>query len=251
MKRNIFLSSLLAVFMVIGCINHTASATKQFSDVTADSPYLDDINWAVERGIISGYADGTFKPNKIVTHVEFASIFYNLYGKGWYTNEWVDEYLEKTQNIARNHWSYRPVHFMHGVAWGILNEGSKINTAKKLEKWQAAAVYANCLLTWSDNLRWNGYNEHSDSPDFLVESVRKQGVIKNRASEYLDENEMLTGTGFKLMQEANLASYPFNSGEMAKLTDNFSRAELVHFLRNMDQTLTSRGTDLMKHKRKD
>ncbi len=43
-----------------------------FSDVPADHPYYDSIEWAVENGITTGYPDGTYRPDDTVTRGEMA-----------------------------------------------------------------------------------------------------------------------------------------------------------------------------------
>src|SRR5439155_18199129 len=48
------------------------AGTQHFSDVPADSPLFMYIETAYSRGILSGYADGTFKPNAGVTREEIA-----------------------------------------------------------------------------------------------------------------------------------------------------------------------------------
>lgn len=47
-----------------------------FPDVPADSPFADDITWMVERGITTGYADGTFRPTNQVSRQAFAAYLY-------------------------------------------------------------------------------------------------------------------------------------------------------------------------------
>lgn len=46
----------------------------QFKDVTTDHDAYEAIVWAKNRGIVSGYADGTFKPNDLVTEAQFAKM---------------------------------------------------------------------------------------------------------------------------------------------------------------------------------
>lgn len=45
-----------------------------FSDVTNSSPYLNAIAYLKTQGIITGYADGTFKPNNLINRAEFTKI---------------------------------------------------------------------------------------------------------------------------------------------------------------------------------
>jgi hypothetical protein len=48
-----------------------------FSDVPANNPFYQHIETAYSRGIISGYADGTFKPGNNATRGQIAKIVYN------------------------------------------------------------------------------------------------------------------------------------------------------------------------------
>lgn len=48
----------------------------QFTDVPAGKWYTDQILWAAERGIVTGYDSGAFGPNDIVTRQQVATILY-------------------------------------------------------------------------------------------------------------------------------------------------------------------------------
>ena len=47
-----------------------------FSDVAAGEWYSDAINWAAANGIVGGYGDGTFRPDRDLTREEAATILY-------------------------------------------------------------------------------------------------------------------------------------------------------------------------------
>ena len=47
-----------------------------FGDVAAGKYYEKAITWAAENKIVSGYADGTFAPNKAITRQEMAKVLY-------------------------------------------------------------------------------------------------------------------------------------------------------------------------------
>jgi hypothetical protein len=53
---------------------HATAATPQFVDVPSTSSSYNAILSLVERGIVFGYADGTFKPNETVSRGQFASM---------------------------------------------------------------------------------------------------------------------------------------------------------------------------------
>ncbi|WP_158590868.1 S-layer homology domain-containing protein [Acutalibacter sp. 1XD8-33] len=47
-----------------------------FTDVKAGSRFASQVQWAAENGIVRGYADGSFQPNREISRQEFAAIFY-------------------------------------------------------------------------------------------------------------------------------------------------------------------------------
>lgn len=49
-------------------------AASPFQDVSPEDEAYAAIVWAKDRGIISGYADGTFKPNASITEAQFAKM---------------------------------------------------------------------------------------------------------------------------------------------------------------------------------
>ena len=51
-----------------------------FSDVPSGKYYSNAVAWASANGIVNGYADGTFKPNNIVTREQIATILYRYAG---------------------------------------------------------------------------------------------------------------------------------------------------------------------------
>ena len=52
------------------------SASASFSDVKADAWYAKAIGWAAANKVVTGYADGTFRPNAAVTREQTAAILY-------------------------------------------------------------------------------------------------------------------------------------------------------------------------------
>lgn len=51
-----------------------------FPDVTATHPFFDEVAWAVDQGIATGYVDGTFGPARPVTRQAAAAFLYRLAG---------------------------------------------------------------------------------------------------------------------------------------------------------------------------
>lgn len=52
------------------------SGNAAFKDVPPNSYYSKAVNWAAQNKIVSGYGDGRFCPNNVVTHAELAVIFH-------------------------------------------------------------------------------------------------------------------------------------------------------------------------------
>jgi hypothetical protein len=80
-KFSILVLAILVFAVPISGFGHhalNAEARGFFSDV--DNHWAKDtIHWASERGIVSGYEDGTFKPNKQVTEAEFLTMLIRTY----------------------------------------------------------------------------------------------------------------------------------------------------------------------------
>ena len=53
-----------------------AGGVSMFTDLEAGYWYVDAVNWAAAEGIVSGYPDGTFRPEQAVTRQELALILY-------------------------------------------------------------------------------------------------------------------------------------------------------------------------------
>ena len=75
--------------MVASALNlSAASSTLHFSDVAADSWYADAITAMASRGFISGYSDGTFRPNDSITYEQIVAILSSI--ASWCTMEGYD-----------------------------------------------------------------------------------------------------------------------------------------------------------------
>ncbi|MBD3330668.1 hypothetical protein GF354_04020 [Candidatus Peregrinibacteria bacterium] len=63
--------ALILIGVLLGA-SATFAASKLFSDVPADAWYSNSVSSLSEKGIIGGYPDGTFGPNKYVNRAELA-----------------------------------------------------------------------------------------------------------------------------------------------------------------------------------
>ena len=68
------LSILLIALILCYSIVPFSADEPSFSDVPASHWAFDEIEKAVDSGIVNGYADGTFKPAGTVTNAHFAAM---------------------------------------------------------------------------------------------------------------------------------------------------------------------------------
>ncbi len=88
--------------------------TKGFKDLKSTDYAYKEIMYLVDKGVVSGYSDGTFKPNNSVKRGEFAKFL--VYGKG------LQSQATSTTNAftdLKNHWSNKVVNV--AVKKGYIN----------------------------------------------------------------------------------------------------------------------------------
>lgn len=73
-KKIVAMLVLLMVFSAVSAVQSYA-----FSDVKKDAYYKEAVDWAVEHKVVSGFPDGTFKPNQKVTFDQFIKMYTNTY----------------------------------------------------------------------------------------------------------------------------------------------------------------------------
>lgn len=85
--------TVLAVSIFASSVANAAGVS--FKDVKKSDWYYSAVNWGTGNGMVSGYPDGTFKPNNKVTEAEFLKLLIASYTKvdtnGSYGN-WYDPY---------------------------------------------------------------------------------------------------------------------------------------------------------------
>ena len=53
-----------------------AAGNMAFDDVEDGAYYAEAVNWAAENGLVNGYGDGTFRPNRSITREEMAALLH-------------------------------------------------------------------------------------------------------------------------------------------------------------------------------
>lgn len=102
MKKKISIL-LLAVLMFVSIMPAAMAKTLTFWDVKDNHWASEAINEMARRGIISGYSDGSFRPNDPVTRAEFAKIMIAAAGVKMENN---NNLKQTFQDVGRNHWAF-------------------------------------------------------------------------------------------------------------------------------------------------
>ncbi len=114
----------------IGIYRNDFEIIQDFSDVEDDNEYSKAISVANEYGIISGYPDGSFKPNRSITRQEAMAMFSNAMDVIKFTGEEVlriEQYKDKSKISS---WAYESVENV--IAARVFN-GKTANTIAPLD----------------------------------------------------------------------------------------------------------------------
>lgn len=99
---------LLAIIWIMSiCIMPGSAGAERipFTDVPEDHWAIKSIDWGIERGAISGYVDGSFKPNQYVTEAEFLRMLLSAYKRqatGTKSDHWAGKYYDYAR---MKHWT--------------------------------------------------------------------------------------------------------------------------------------------------
>ncbi|ATO48607.1 S-layer homology domain-containing protein [Brevibacillus laterosporus] len=109
MKKRIVLAITLASSLLIGSTAASAQ-TSNFKDVseTQHSWAISSISFMTEKGVVTGYSDGTFKPDEKVTKAEFISMTHKLFDKYRSQELVVDKFID----VPKNYWAYTAIYDM-------------------------------------------------------------------------------------------------------------------------------------------
>lgn len=68
-------------YRLAGSPAYTPPARSPYVDVPITHPFYKEITWARSRGILTGWSDGTFRPNSNITRDATAALFYRMAGQ--------------------------------------------------------------------------------------------------------------------------------------------------------------------------
>lgn len=167
-------ASLLCIAMLATCA-FMASAAEEFSDVKSSNWFYDYVTYMASKGIINGYPDGTFGPNKNVNRSEFVTMMVNTFGL---TAEKSISY----NDVKSSNWYYD--YYSKAAAQGFLTEvftGNTMRPTEELTREEAAALLMAYMEYPEDEKastsKFEDYDEISSSYKDYVLQAAKAGII--------------------------------------------------------------------------
>ena len=88
-----------AIFFRLLDIQGTPEAGNRFSDVSSQSWYTQAVSYLASTGVLTGYPDGTFRPNQSITRAEFAAVASRF-------DELGRSAAVPFSDVGANHWAY-------------------------------------------------------------------------------------------------------------------------------------------------
>lgn len=140
MKKNLFIMSLaIAVAipaLVVSFPIDVDAATSSFKDVPKNSPYYDNINEMAGLKIISGYGDGTFRPNEVITRKHAAALVNRARGK---TLPQAVKFV-KFKDVSEKHANYNDIKALQQAAIFVPDAKGNFNPNQALTRAEMAKV---------------------------------------------------------------------------------------------------------------
>ncbi|TJX14390.1 hypothetical protein E9840_05950 [Tissierella creatinini] len=164
---------ILALILLMGNISYAQDI--KFTDIHKSAWYINTITYLVSRGGISGYPDGSFRPNNHITKAEFLKALISSLGykdiKST-TGHWAKGYIEKAEDL------------------NIIDEDWLKEIDKPISRYEMARIISNTL----------SFKQESIPTDLLK--------YKNAISDFDSIPSTLTGeTNGKSLSESVLESY--------------------------------------------
>lgn len=195
MKSNRLLLSTLALSVATPAIVvpiqtevEASTTTKDFKDVTKSSPNYEIIMDMVDKGIISGYEDGTFRPNEKITRKHVSAL----------VNRALD--LKRIRNFEYNppkdlpvdHTYYDDIKFM--IESGLMKVNSKgyIYPDKELTRGEMAQILARAFGLDLKDVKPHPFNDVTEWNDQYVSALYSAGITTGYEDGTFRESETVT-----------------------------------------------------------
>lgn len=189
-----------ALFVAAAIVTGSLAPLALQTPVVAQSGFSDvQGSWAqscisqlTQRGVISGYPDGSFRPNNPVTRAEYAS----MVGKA-FPNAARVRSATQFVDVSSSYWAYNAVNyasqtgFLSGYPGGVFNPGQNIPRSQVLVSLASGLNYAstqpvsNTLGVFADASAIPGYAQNG-----IAAATEKRLVVNYPDVNYLNPNQL-------------------------------------------------------------
>lgn len=117
-----------------------------FNDIDSRVWYADTVGYAVEKGIVSGYPDGSFRPDQAITRAEFSSI----------ASRFAQLTLEKNlffTDLPPSHWGYKAVRLAASNGWIFGYPDNTFRPERAITRAEVTSI-TNRMLNRQADLNW-------------------------------------------------------------------------------------------------
>ncbi|MFM9412789.1 S-layer homology domain-containing protein [Peptococcus simiae] len=168
------------------------SYTSNFTDVNAGDWYANTVGYAVQKGIVSGYPDGSFKPNQAITRAEFSAIAARFAGL-------TDEKDLTFTDLDASHWGYKAIRLAASHGWISGYPDNTFRPAQDITRAEVTSITNRMLNRYAD-LDWLDANmdkvtQFSDvaRSDWFFEPIMEAVVSHNFTRDADGKHEHWTG----------------------------------------------------------
>jgi len=207
MKKNFKLPVVAA--LAIALTSPVAMAQTNYPDVLEGKWYTAAIESAVSNNLLSGYEDGTMRPDNVITRAEIACIF----GKAFGATEKAS--LKSFNDVNTAQWFYDAMAKAVNMKIFVGNEQNCLNPSNPITRQEAAIVVAKAF-------------ELSASNESSLTKFADRADVANWAAPYLAalvENGYMAGdNNNRLNPKANITRAEF-AQIMANITNDYLTAE--------------------------
>lgn len=114
-----------------------------FADVTPDAWYYNYIGYIEKFGVITGYEDGTFKPQNTITRAEFVTMASRF---ATVTKEFKCDFTD----VTTEHWAYDYIAFAAGNGWIGGYEDNTFRASNSITRAEVVTIVNNMLVRNAD-----------------------------------------------------------------------------------------------------
>ncbi len=167
------ISYILLSLIVISNISAATFASRtSFTDVAGGEYYAESAEFLAQKGILSGYTDGSFGADKTITRAEMAAIVCRALGKEFLAEGEIGTKI--FDDVQKSHWAFGYVNVVNDL--GIVSgDGDGAFRPEDCIKYEEAIKMVLCALEFNDALSENA----SDWSKPYIDRANEYGITQN------------------------------------------------------------------------